>query len=106
MALYTVATITYSYGYDILRNILLKKLNMYDDIAEYQCAIEVSMGISRTMIFGVLAIAGLIAASLSAEALVIFAKVLTGVSILFLSAMQILCAICEKKFEKEGIIED
>ena len=106
MAIYTLASSLYGYGYDVVRNILLKKLNMYNSIAEYQCAIEVVMGVIRTLIFGVLALTGIICQNVGIEGFRRLVEIETAISILTLSMLNFGMILCEKKFLKEGIIED
>ena len=78
---------------------------MYDSIAEYQCAIEVTMGIARVFIFGSLTIVGLIGVRFDASSLQNLVRIVTQVSVLFITLMNMGCLICEKLFLKEGITE-
>lgn len=105
-ACYTLSIVLYVYGYDIVRNLIIKKFDMYDSIAEFQCAIELSMGISRAVIFGLMAIVGLISAGFDKNGLIVLMKVLCGASILLVSAMNVVVAVYERKFKKCVITED
>ena len=105
-ACYTLSIVLYVYGYDVVRNLIIKKFDMYDSIAEFQCAIELSMGISRVVIFGLMAIVGLISAGLDKNGLIVLMKVLCGASILLVSAMNVVVAVYERKFKKCVITED
>ena len=106
MIAYTFSIILFSHGYDVLRNILLKKLGMYDSIAEFQCGIEFTMGIFRVMIFGFLALTGLMCAGLELARIQNVVRIATQVSVVFIILMNICCLICEKWFVREGITED
>lgn len=103
---YTLAIVLYVFSYDVMRNLLLKKLNMYDSIAEYQCAIELAMEIARVAIFGLMAIVGLLTANFSTDKLMVMMKILCGVSILLISLMNISVLVYERSFEKHIITED
>lgn len=103
---YYLSTILYTYAYDIMRNLLFKKLNLYDDIAEFQCSVELAMEVARVMIFAILTIIGVIATKLDVEKLALVIKILSGISLLIVTVMNISVMVYEKHFKKEILLED
>ena len=103
---YYLSTILYTYSYDIMRNLLFKKLNLYDDIAEFQCSIELAMEFARVVIFVILAIVGIVVIEINADKLTGVIKILSGLSLLIVTAMNIGVMIYEKQFKKEILLED
>ena len=99
-----LAQIVHTYFYDVYRNTLLKKLDMYDDIAEYQCCIECLMESARVIGFVLMALAGLIATLVGMNVLIVLVKVSFAVSILSYTAMNIAIWIMEKRFVKYDMI--
>ncbi|MBQ8451987.1 MAG: MFS transporter [Clostridia bacterium] len=80
--LYSILSVTYDHTYDIHRNAVMKNFNMYDDIAEFQCTIEVIMEFVRAVIFGLMAIIGALGAGFGSGGMIIALKVILGVSVL------------------------
>ena len=89
-----------------MRNLLFKKLNLYDDIAEFQCSIELAMEFARVVIFVILAIVGIVVIEINADKLTGVIKILSGLSLLIVTAMNIGVMIYEKQFKKEILLED
>ena len=99
--IYTIAVILYEFGFDVTRNLLLKKLNMYDGIAEFQCALEGALQIGRIIIFAVMIVFGLISSSFSSEALGLSVKIFCAISILIVSVLNIMLLHYERGFKKQ-----
>ena len=97
---YTLSVVLYEFGFDVTRNLILKKLNMYDSIAEYQCAIEGVLQTGRMIAFGIMAIFGLITANFSLQALQLSVKIFSAIGILVMSVLNIWIAQYEKRFLK------
>ncbi len=94
---YIAASTLYSYYFDLYRNVLLKKLDMYSDIAEYQCMIEALIELSRVIGFALMIVAGLIGAAIGGNGLVLALKVyLVAVTVVFA-----LISLAYYKFEKK-----
>ena len=101
-----LAQIVHTYFYDVYRNTLLKKLDMYDDIAEYQCCIECLMETARVVGFAVMTLAGVIATLIGLNALVVLVKVSFALSILSYTAVNITTWVMERRFVKYEMIVD
>lgn len=99
-----LAQIVHTYFYDVYRNTLLKKLDMYDDIAEYQCCIECLMEAARVVGFLLMTLAGLLATIVGMNVLIVLVKVSFAVSILSYTGMNIAIWIMEKRFVKYDMI--
>ena len=99
-----VCMVIHAMSYDVIRNILLKKLNLYDDIAEYQCAIECFMARCRNTMFSLMALAGAIGAFLGSVFIAL--KVFMCFAILAIPLVDIFLLIMENKLVKRGITED
>ncbi|MBR7172561.1 MAG: MFS transporter [Clostridia bacterium] len=99
---YIACSTFYSYYYDLYRNVILKQLDMYDDIAEYQGTIEILLEMSRVVGFALMILTGIIGAYFGADGLVLALKVYF-VFIIILYALVSL-ALC--KFEKKLIDYD
>lgn len=99
-----VCMVIHAMSYDVIRNILLKKLNLYDDIAEYQCAIECFMALCRITMFSLMALAGAIGAFLGSVFIAL--KVFMCFAILAIPLVDIFLLIMENKLVKRGITED
>lgn len=99
-----ISMIIHAMSYDVIRNTLLKKLNLYDDIAEFQCSIECTMGVARVLIFSVMAAIGAIGAYFGD---VVFAlKLFMCVAMFTLLLINSFLIYIEKKFKSKGFIED
>ena len=92
----------YSYYYDLYRNVILKQLNMYDDIAEYQGTIEILLEISRVVGFALMILTGVIGAQFGADGLVLALKVY----FMFIIVLYALVSLALCKFEKKLIDYD
>lgn len=97
---HSISVVLYEFGYDVTRNLILKKLNMYDSIAEYQCAVEGSLQIGRMIAFGIMIIFGLITANLQLATLQLCVKVFCSIVILIVTTLNIRMALYESKFQK------
>lgn len=73
--IYVAISTFYSYYYDLYRNVILKKLDMYDDIAEYQCIVEMLMETCRVIGFVLMILTGVIGASFGANGLIVALKI-------------------------------
>ena len=96
--------IIHAMSYDVIRNILLKKLNLYDDIAEYQCAIECLMSACRVLIFIVMLITGIVGAWLGSVFTAL--RIFMCVAVLSISVVDIYLLVMEKRLITRGITED
>lgn len=97
---YTISVVLYEFGFDVTRNLILKKLHMYDSIAEYQWAIETGLQIGRMFIFAVMVIFGFVTSGLSTENLQVAVRVFCACAILITGLMNVLIALYENKFNK------
>ncbi len=95
-----VLSMVHSYTYDVSRNFVLKKLGMYDDIAEYQCAIECFMAVCRVFAFLLVVGAGAIGSIWGTEGIFVAAKIMTVVSTLSITAFNFELLAYEKKLQK------
>lgn len=99
-----LSQIVHTYFYDVYRNTMLKKLDMYDDIAEYQCCIECLMEAARVIGFLLMTFAGLLATLVGMNVLIVLVKVSFAVSILSYTGMNLAIWIMEKRFVKYDMI--
>ncbi len=99
-----VCMVSHSMSFDIIRNIILKKLDLYDDIAEYQCAIEVVMGIERIVMFALMAMTGAIGAYFGSVFVAL--KIFMCFSILSILLVDIFLIVLEKRMKESGLTED
>jgi hypothetical protein len=97
---YAISVVLYEFGFDVTRNLILKKLHMYDSIAEYQWAIETGLQMGRMFIFAVMVVFGFFTAGLSAESLQLAVRIFCAAAILIMTLMNILFALYERKFNK------
>ena len=100
--IYIACSTFYSYYFDLYRNVILKQLDMYDDIAEYQGLIEVMLEISRTVGFALMILTGIIGASFGGDGLVVALKIYLAFTILLYAII----AISLSRFEKKLIDYD
>lgn len=100
--IYIAVCTFYTYYYDLYRNVLLKKLDMYDDIAEYQGMLEILMETSRTIGFAIMILTGIIGACFGANGLVLALKIYLMVVI----AIYAFVAFAFHKFEKKLVKYD
>ena len=101
---YIACSTFYSYYFDLYRNVLLKKLKMYDDIAEYQGMIEIILEISRVIGFVLMIVTGIIGASIGGEGLVVALKVFFIITIIIYALVNLAFNKFEKKLIKYGIL--
>lgn len=91
-------------SYDVIRNIILKKLHLFDDIAEYQCSIECAMELARVVIFTIMVVFGLVGAHFGSIFTAL--KILMGVSIFIIPLLDLTLMVLEKRLKKIGLTED
>ncbi len=103
MLLYNVCAVSHIYVYDVHRNRVLKRLSMYDDIAEFQCCIECAMETARAITFLIMIVVGLIAGTSS---MVVATKALLVVSMLVIPIMNIGMLVYERRLKKYSLIEN
>jgi hypothetical protein len=101
---YIACATFYSYYYDVYRNVLLKKLKLYDDIAEYQCILEMIMAASRVSCFVIMIITGLIGASFGTQGLIVALKLLFVLAIFMFASMNWLLYKYEKRLIKHEVL--
>ncbi len=102
--LYKVLQHSYTVTFDASRNILLKKLNLYGSIAEFQCAIECILATTRVISYAIMAVLGWIGASFGTTGLFVTAKVFLIISVVAMSVTSISYMFLEKKLVKEKIV--
>lgn len=95
----------YSYYFDLYRNVILKELNMYSDIAEYQGVIEIILEASRTIGFGIMILTGVIGMSFGAEGLIIALKIFFVLIMIAKIFINLVLSRFEKKLIKYEIIK-
>jgi hypothetical protein len=96
-----IATATlFSYYFDLYRNVILKQLDMYDDIAEYQGLLEVLMETSRAIGFALMILTGVIGASFGGLVLAL------KIYFVFVIVMYAIFAFSMNRFEKRLIDYD
>lgn len=103
--IYIACSTFYSYYFDLYRNVILKELDMYSDIAEYQGMLEIILEISRTIGFALMILTGIIGASFGADGLVVALKVFFIVAMLNYIVINLLFSRFEKKLVKYEIIK-
>ena len=96
--------VIHAMSYDVIRNIILKKLNLFDDIAEFQCSIECYMELSRVLIFTIMVIFGMVGAHLGA--LLTALKIFMCVAIFVIPLVDLSLMVIEKRLKKIGLTED
>lgn len=102
---FIVLSMVHSYTYDVARNFVIKKLGMYDSIAEFQCAIECFMAFCRVLGFLVVVAAGAIGSIWGTEGILISAKIMTVVTTLSLLVFNLRLLVYEKKLKKYHLDE-
>lgn len=98
-----ICLVIHAMSYDVIRNIILKKLNLFDDIAEFQCSIECYMELSRVLIFTIMVIFGLVGAYLGA--LLTALKIFMCIAIFVIPLVDLSLMVLEKKLKKNGLTE-
>lgn len=95
----------HKYSFDVCRNVLLKRLNMYSSIDEYQAIIESCLLSTRIIMYGMIALFGYISYTVAGtDGLVLSAKILSLVSMSFIFILNILIGLYEKKLVKYNIL--
>lgn len=103
--IYIACSTFYSYYFDLYRNVILKELDMYSDIAEYQGILEIVLEISRTIGFTLMILTGVIGASFGENGLVVALKVFFVVAMLNYILINVAFNRFEKKLVKYEIIK-
>lgn len=98
--LYSVCFAFKNYLFDVFRNDILKKLDMYDDIAEFQCGIEVSMEIGRSIMFLIMILSGVVGALWGTEGILVSLKIIIAVEVVIFPILNGLLHKYEKKLVK------
>lgn len=99
-----ICLVIHAMSYDVIRNIILKKLNLFDDIAEFQCSIECYMELSRVLIFTIMVIFGIVGSYFGA--LFTALKIFMCIAIFALPLVDLSLMVMEKKLKKIGLTED
>ena len=99
-----VCSMSYIQPFDLCRNVVMKKLNMYDSIAEFQGCIEFTMEMSRVFSFGLMAIFGVVGACFGNDGLILACKIFVVMSSAFLLILNLFLMFYEKKLVKNQIL--
>ena len=99
-----ICMVLHAISYDVIRNIILKKMNLFDDIAEYQCSIECAMEFARVLIFVTMAIFGVVGAKLGS--LFVALKIFMCVSVFIIPLIDLTLMLLERRLKKVGLTED
>ena len=99
-----ICMVIHALSYDVIRNIILKKLKLFDDIAEFQCSIECYMEMSRVLVFTIMIIFGIVGAYFGA--LFTALKIFMCVAIFAIPLVDLSLMVLEKKLKKIGLTED
>ncbi len=94
-----------SYYYDLFRNLILKNLGLYKDIAEYQCTIEVVMEVSRVIGFAIMILTGLIGWWLGGNGIIVALKAYFVLAIINYAALHLVFMKFEKVLKKYDILK-
>ena len=101
---FTILKVTYDHAFDVSRNIILKKFNMYDYIAEFQCLVEECLEASRVVVFFIMAMIGLIGAEIGANGMIIALQILLIIAILTVISINVSLLLYEKKQKKYELV--
>ena len=101
---YTVCHQSFTQPYDVCRNVLLKKLGMYDDIAEFQACVEFVMEMGRVISFGIMVIFGFVSVQYGLEGMIIATKIYTVLNVAMLLVINISVMNFEKKLCRYEIL--
>ena len=101
---FTILKVTYDHAFDVSRNIILKKFNMYDYIAEFQCLVEECLEASRVVVFFIMAMIGLIGAEIGANGMIIALQILLIIAILTVISINVSLLLYEKKQKKHELV--
>lgn len=103
--IYIACSTFYSYYFDLYRNVILKELDMYSDIAEYQGMIEIMLEISRTIGFSLMILSGVIGASFGKSGLIVALKIFFVLAMINYMLINVAFNKFEKKLVKYEIIK-
>ena len=99
-----ICMVIHTLSYDVIRNIILKKLNLFDDIAEFQCAIECYMELSRVLMYAIMVIFGMVGAYLGC--LFTALKIFMCIAVFAITLVDLSLMVMEKKIKARGLAED
>lgn len=99
-----ICLVIHAMSYDVIRNIILKKLNLYDDIAEFQCSIECYMELCRVLMYVIMVIFGMLGAYYGT--LLTALKIFMCIAIFSIPLIDLSLMVLEKKLKKIGLTED
>ncbi|MBQ8451988.1 MAG: MFS transporter [Clostridia bacterium] len=97
---YNIFFVVYDLIYDTHRGYIVKKLNMREFIAEYQCTIEAGMDIVRIFVFGIMTLVGYIVGKYYPNSMNLAIEVLIILSMSAFVVINVMLAGYEKEFEK------
>lgn len=103
---YMLSIVLFEFSFDVMRNQMMKKFNMYDSIAEYQCSVEASLQVGRIITFLLVALVGALTAGVGSANLQTVLKIMSFVSIFVVSLTIISVCVLENKFKKCAIKND
>ena len=97
---YTVCHMSFVQPFDVGRNVVIKKLNMYDNIAEFQALVEFVMEMGRVISFGLMVIFGAVGLHYGTDGLVLATKIYSVLAVAMLIAINIAVMSFEKNLCK------
>lgn len=97
---YTVCHMSFVQPFDVCRNVLLKKLGMYDSIAEFQACVEFVMEMGRVVSFTLMIVFGAVGLHYGVDGLITATKIYTVLNVAMLIVINISVMIFEKKLCK------
>ena len=101
---FTILKVTYDHAFDVSRNIILKKFDMYDYIAEFQCLVEECLEASRVVVFFIMAMIGLIGAEIGANGMIIALQILLIIAILTVISINVSLLLYARKQKKHELV--
>lgn len=101
-----ICSVVHSYTFDVARNLIIKRLGLYDCIAEYQAELEGVLEIFRMFSFGIMALVGFIVANFGISQLLIATKVLLMVFVFAIAIVDMMMLKYEKNLRKHEIYLD
>lgn len=94
---YTICNMFRSHVYDVFRNRLLKRLELYEDIPEYQCAVEFFMEIGRSFVFVLMIVAGALGSIWGTEGILTSLKIMLILGTVLFAFLNVKLHSYEKK---------
>lgn len=102
--IYSIFKITFEHPFDVSRNLIIKKFDMYEYIAEFQCIVEECLEVARVVAFFAMAMIGLLGATLGANGMIVALQILLVISIISVVAINTLLLIYERKLKKHELV--